>query len=540
MIFSYRKTFAKKLLIVFLLSLLIAQSASAFNPFSIIPIPITTDPLPPVPVGDSGLRTKEVGFTIMGITVPGVTLDSLMIFGLRKIIDKLSDDTVKWINGGFDGSPAFATNPEAFFFDVINDVGGEFIVGIGAGALCSPFQAQIKLSLKTTIQRLQTGSRSQYGGTCTFTSAVGNIQQFVNGDFAQGGWDGWFLLTQGKNNNQYTGLVDTAAELSIRIAGETSIEQSRLDWANGFLSWSECLDPKGASASQCKKRGPTRTPGSVIESQLEKSLNAEFDQLNLADEFDEILSALAGRLLGEVFNSGKGLIDPSKSSGPGWAGGGGGGNVGASGSCFADKSTAIVNVDTITWDVTVIGGNSPTYSWSGTDGLTGSTQSVQKLYTIPGQKTAGVQVNDTIMVNGIPQPRSFTITCRNKVDVLKWPPIVAQCAPYDAAGNKVFVYKPYLNLIWRASNVSGGSGVYTSYVWTGTNDTVKSGDGSGNFVTLPRPLKVLPRVTTGNAFPRWYDIGGQQSVDLMIVDADATQPPGKATCDKVDILPYAN
>ncbi len=512
------------------------QNAFAFSPFGIIPVPIVTDPLPPVPTGDSAARTKEVGFTIMGITAFGVTLDSIMIFGLRKIIDKLSDDVVKWINGGFDGAPAFATDPQSFFADVINDVGGEFITQIGAGALCSPFRLDIQASLRATVNRLQERSRDAYGGSCTFTSAIGNIQQFVNGDFLQGGWDGWYLLTQGQNNNSYSGLVDTSASLSVKIVSESGVEQARLDWGNGFLSWSECIDPPGAPASSCKERGPTRTPGSMIESQLEKTLNAELDQLNLADEFDEILGALPGRLMGEIFNSGKGLIDPSKSSGPGWAGGGNNGNVGLSGSCFADKSTAIMGVDTITWSATVVGGNNPTYQWSGTDGLNGTTQSVQWLYTIPGQKTASVVVSDTIMVNGQPQPRTFTITCGNKVDVLKYPPIVATCAPYDIAGNKVFVYKPYLALYWRAQ-VSGGSGSYSSYIWTGSNPDVKTGDGAGNNIRLPVALQFSPATTYVPNFTRWYDIGGTQNVDLLVVDADPTQPPGKVTCDRVDILP---
>lgn len=537
MIFLYQTSFIKKSIVLILISLFLVQNAFAFSPFGIIPVPIVPDPLPPVPTGDSAARTKEVGFTIMGITAYGITLDSIMIFGLRKIVDKLSDDVVKWINGGFDRAPAFATDPQSFFADVINDVGGEFITQIGAGALCSPFRLNIQSSLRVTVGRLQERSRDPYGGSCTFTNVIGNIQQFVNGDFLQGSWDGWYLLTQGASNNYYTGLVDTSASLSIKLGSELGVEETRLDWGNGFLSWSECIDPgPGVPASQCKERGPTRTPGSMIESQLEKTLNAELDQLNLADEFDEILGALAGRLMGEVFNSGKGLIDPSKSSGPGWAGGGNNGNIGSSGSCFADKSTAIMGVDTITWSVTVVGGNNPSYQWSGTDGLNGTTQSVQWLYTIPGQKTASVVVSDTIMVNGQPQPRTFTINCGNKVDVLKYPPIVATCAPYDIAGNKVFVYKPYLSLFWRAQ-VSGGSGSYSSYVWTGSNPDVKTGDGAGNNTRLSTPIQFSPATTNVPGFSRWYDLSGTQNVDLLVVDTDPTQPPGKVTCDRVDILP---
>jgi hypothetical protein len=61
-------------------------------------------------------------------------------------------------------------------------------------------------------------------------------------------------------------------------------------------------------------------------------------------------------------------------------------------SCYATPANANMG-DTVTWVTNVSGGNgSYTYSWTGTDGLSGSGQTVYKSYSNPGPKTATVTV----------------------------------------------------------------------------------------------------------------------------------------------------
>lgn len=60
-------------------------------------------------------------------------------------------------------------------------------------------------------------------------------------------------------------------------------------------------------------------------------------------------------------------------------------------SCGLTGSTWLVG-STVTWSAAPSGGSGYTYSWSGTDGLTGSTQSVSKQYALPGYKSARVTV----------------------------------------------------------------------------------------------------------------------------------------------------
>lgn len=72
------------------------------------------------------------------------------------------------------------------------------------------------------------------------------------------------------------------------------------------------------------------------------------------------------------------------------------------GSCSATPSPATVNQN-VTWSVTGFTGGTGiyTYSWTGSDGLTGTTQSVNKPYTTPGTKTAQVTITSGTQMRSI-------------------------------------------------------------------------------------------------------------------------------------------
>ncbi len=63
--------------------------------------------------------------------------------------------------------------------------------------------------------------------------------------------------------------------------------------------------------------------------------------------------------------------------------------------CSANPYSVYTNATT-TWTVVAYGGSNYTYSWSGTDGLTGSSTSVLKSYSTAGQKTGTVAVGSSV------------------------------------------------------------------------------------------------------------------------------------------------
>ncbi len=90
--------------------------------------------------------------------------------------------------------------------------------------------------------------------------------------------------------------------------------------------------------------------------------------------------------------------------------GGSNNNNGLDIGCYADPATASIN-QPVTWAVEVTGGNAPyTYSWSGSDGLTGSASTLIKYYNTLGSKNAVVSVTSA-------DGKTGTRACSNDVAV---------------------------------------------------------------------------------------------------------------------------
>jgi hypothetical protein len=85
-------------------------------------------------------------------------------------------------------------------------------------------------------------------------------------------------------------------------------------------------------------------------------------------------------------------------------------NNGLNVACYADPQTASIN-QPVSWAVEVTGGQGQyKYTWSGTDGLTGSGSSLIKYYTTSGEKSAVVSVTSA---DGL----SSTHACSNTVTI---------------------------------------------------------------------------------------------------------------------------
>ncbi|TAL48827.1 DUF5011 domain-containing protein [Patescibacteria group bacterium] len=283
-----------------------------------------------VPVSEGKLREKETGkggllSVLSRLGIP-TSLDGLAWVAAKVAASAITQSITNWAKRGFEGGPLFATDPEQFFLGVGDVVAGDFIRSSGFGALCSPFRLEVQQAIALNYNSSRIRSRDPYIGSCTLSGVVQNVDQFIKGDFSQGGWGGWYQLTQTPQGNPYSAVLDAQAQLSVRLAGEKSIELTRLNWADGFLSFSDCLERDDFADAQsgmtgsgkCLKRGPTKTPGVVIEEGLNQVLGTKQRSLEVADELDEtigaVIDAIIGKVLGEVFG-GSGLFNGQQLSG---------------------------------------------------------------------------------------------------------------------------------------------------------------------------------------------------------------------------------
>jgi hypothetical protein len=253
-------------------------------------------------------------------------LDPIVFIATRFLIKGLVVSMTKWVDSGFDGAPLFATDPEGFLLDIGDNVMGDFIQSSGFGALCSPFQAQVKIALITKYNNGKIRSRDPYQASCKLSSVSNNIQQFIKGNFSQGGWPAWLALTQDVQGNPYSALVDAQAQAELRIGGERGQKSIELSWAQGFINFSDCIQ-KNANG-KCTKHGPTKTPGQVIASKLNTNLGSDLKTLEISDELSELLGAILNQVIGTVFTGSKALFSGS-GTGTGGGGGGGGARVAA-------------------------------------------------------------------------------------------------------------------------------------------------------------------------------------------------------------------
>jgi len=379
------------------------------------------------------VKDKTVGKTIFGIPTEVVGLpsswDGIAKIAMKVIMKKLTDSTVNWINGGFNGSPAFVTNPGRYFTEIADGLAGEFIGGENSplNFLCTPFANNIKLSLRNNYATSQ-----GYNPQCTFS----DIKGFLDEGFNRGGWDAWFELTQNPNNNPYDSYLNAQVELNSRIANKLSIAQEELRWGSGFLSF------KGDD-------GEIRTPGKVIEGQLELVLGQGVTDLGLARSFDDVVSALIGAMTKKVFSS-TGLRSGGSYSGsesgietgseftPEKQNFGPGTNAAQAVTCSPDKDFALVG-EPVTWKAIGVQADDITYSyeWLGEGAGTQGDTLVQS-YITAGSKKVSVKVTSIRIGTGttIPYIQSSTIACNTAVMISKYSPLSASCTVLPAGGSR--------------------------------------------------------------------------------------------------------
>jgi hypothetical protein len=262
------------------------------------------------------LSAKETGLGIYSGGTPltgaelavqgGITGDSIGVQTIKLVMRQFTNSIVDWINNGFEGGPAFITDPENFFLGVADRAAGNFLEQLQVGTpfgtttkgfLCKPFALDVRLALNLNYNRR---FRDEIG--CTLTDVGNNLENFGN-DFSQGGWGQWFAMTQNSQNHRDGAFLKAQGALEISVAGAQFAPLKDSDWGNGFLSFRKCEDPN-EQTGECDRYGPARTPGTVVENQLSDALGSDLRQWELADEFDEIIGALLNQLMKQVMSQG--------------------------------------------------------------------------------------------------------------------------------------------------------------------------------------------------------------------------------------------
>lgn len=219
-------------------------------------------------------------------------LDRIATAIAKQILHQMTMSVVNWINSGFNGSPAFLTNPEAYFLDVADQLTGEFITTGPLRGLCSPFGIDVRLAiasgqtgygqwerrytctLGTIIKNVQKGatvnvdvvqtrngatlndimngnildnsqqlsingqSANQFGESVQ--TASGAMDEFMSGDFRKGGFPALYSVILEPQNSYYGAYLWGNSDLMAKQAQKEAAINQDLDRGGGFLSWKNC------------------------------------------------------------------------------------------------------------------------------------------------------------------------------------------------------------------------------------------------------------------------------------------------------------
>lgn len=287
----------------------------------------------PVGVPIQNLPISKATGSSAGSTATSCIRDVILIplarTAIRALLQQMTASVVNWINGANGtGQPSYIRNTQGNLQGVGDSKANAFFAAF-ARDITSPFAAAVASSLRANY--LQNTSEAGFwaANQCTLPR---NMDEFLYGDWSQGGIGTWFALTTQSQNNPFTLYQTSQIHLSNiigpGIGGATGARIAELAWGSGFLSWCGSVGTSytpGADGSGVApgdpcfdsdgKGGTIKTPGSVVHGYTQKVLvGTPFEQLISANDLDSSFDAIVGALLNQVLGSAGGLFGASASS----------------------------------------------------------------------------------------------------------------------------------------------------------------------------------------------------------------------------------
>ncbi len=259
------------------------------------------------------------------------TLDGLMKMLANMIIDAVTDSIVAWIKGGFYGAPSFVEDPGKFFMDVAEYSVSAFLYESGLNEiLCEPFRLDIILGISWNFYmpdldpqygqlscsldeffpgvdiNIDLNGDGSYGSGETMQGYSGNeayaaVVEDGNIDFPGGGFPAVAAVLRNENNAFGSQIKATEATGKF-VSQQVGRESTLLGYGKGWFS-PRCNADKVASTPET-----VCTPGEYVAEQVNDWSGGQLAELELADEFAEIVNALLELLVEKVLSEGNSLL----------------------------------------------------------------------------------------------------------------------------------------------------------------------------------------------------------------------------------------
>jgi len=277
-------------------------------------------------------------------------MDAIAYNVAKQVLNQLADSTLAWVESGFtefgqEGNKAFVGNINNFLSNVGQQTFNRFMNEVTTAnsplkEVCSAFSRDILRQVgKDYFQEnpqpagmawdsgMLPDERDLASSTadCDFGDLEPEtVQAFLNGDFQEGGWQAYRSMVENPESNPVGAYLENKKDLKQRIQQAKDTNLTELRNNNGWLSevacpgdgslnstTSSCTDENGNTLSE-----PTiKTPGTVVNNQINRVVESDFRRLELADEVNEIVGALADQLVSQVIGGGTGGGEPDATKG---------------------------------------------------------------------------------------------------------------------------------------------------------------------------------------------------------------------------------
>jgi hypothetical protein len=236
-------------------------------------------------------------------------------------LNQLTQNTLSWIRGGFNGSPSFAIDPYELFLGLADMEAaglGREIRGLATCNFSPTFNNDFANMIELATRR-NAPAKFAIQANCPFPSSINTSVFYSAGlnTFEQNG--GWEALEASLNDsgNRFGLNVISGQELAARQNEARSIQEQKSSWSSGFMDLvdtSDCSFPNGQAdfnsidwsndpqgkALMEKSFCKTSTPGKIVQDELSNTLGTDLDRLGFADDLNKIIGALIQQLTHEA------------------------------------------------------------------------------------------------------------------------------------------------------------------------------------------------------------------------------------------------
>ena len=262
----------------------------------------------------SALSNAATALGVNSLALKENVLDGIGWAIAKQMVSSMTRSLINWINSGFEGSPAFITDLNAFLLDALDTAAGEYIKSLGGIGefICSPFKLDIQAALSVSYAQARSGMPSgPTAPACKLTDIANNIEGFFAG-VTDGGWGEWLEVTSNPQNTPYGAYLEAQARLNIKLKNEAGQEIEVASWGDGFLSKKICESIEGTGGGE---KCTISTPGQVISEALTFQLSTGPRSLIEADEINELIGALLNQLVMKAMEGINGLLGLSEGTG---------------------------------------------------------------------------------------------------------------------------------------------------------------------------------------------------------------------------------